>query len=52
MEMRVALDVLLRRRPDVELVEQELPPSSGAAETMRMVSLPARFSPRPRPGRV
>jgi cytochrome P450 len=52
MEMRVALDVLLRRLPDIELVEPELPPryEFGGAETMRMVSLPARFSPRPRLG--
>lgn len=46
MEMRGSLNVLLRRLPDIALVGPERSPryESGGAETMRMVSLPARFT--------
>ena len=47
MEMRVALEVLLRRLPDIELIDPALPPDYEftGSETLQMTSLPARFSP-------
>lgn len=47
MEMRVALEVLLRRLPDIQLVDPIRPPEYHftGSETLQMVSLPARFSP-------
>lgn len=45
MEMRVGLNVLLQRLPDIELTDPTPPRYEfGGAETMRMVSLPARFT--------
>jgi cytochrome P450 len=46
MELRVATEVLLRRLPDITLIDPALPPQYefGGAETMHMVRLPACFS--------
>ncbi|MDI9933231.1 cytochrome P450 [Rhodococcus sp. IEGM 1354] len=47
MEMRVALEVLLRRLPDIELVDPTRPAKYHftGSESLQMVDLPARFSP-------
>lgn len=47
MEMRVALNVLLSRLPDIALTDPTSEPryEFGGAETMRMVSLHSRFTP-------
>lgn len=47
MEMRVALEVLLRRLPDIALIDPARPPDYEftGSETLQMVNLPARFCP-------
>lgn len=47
MEMRVALEVLLKRLPDIALVDPARPAEYEftGSETLQMVDLPARFTP-------
>jgi cytochrome P450 len=48
MEMRIALEELLARLPDIEIVDPEsVRFEFRGAETSAITRLPARFSPRP-----